>query len=111
MGYRRPSHRNPRDIQSEVCELCGTLIGHQHLFTADCEVLRGRTICDRHPPGLLAPSILDLRAHSILPTPDSSRREPIGGSFWWAATSLLVREDGSYFLREEAPLAFIAREA
>ncbi len=82
MGYRRPSHRNPCDVQSEVCELCGKLIGHAHLIEADCDGLRGRIVCGGHP--MLDWSFQDYRAHNgLMPSPDTSRRQPIGASFWF----------------------------
>lgn len=49
MSYYAPSHRNTNDEQPEVCELCGSLVGRDHLRVAQVEGLQGRRVCDLHP--------------------------------------------------------------
>lgn len=83
----RPSHRNPEDLQPEVCELCGGLIGHVHLLETDVEGLRGYKVCDRHSfeaTARVTPSLQDYQRYGPGPfATDEARLEPIGGPFWW----------------------------
>lgn len=84
----RPSHRNPNDIQPEVCDLCGNLIGHRHLIEADVEGLRGQAICDIHSferRARVTPGRQDLRRSSRLPyAPEVGQRlPPVGGDLWF----------------------------
>lgn len=87
MPPTRPSHRNPNDIQPEVCDLCGALVGHEHLREVDVEGLRGLKICDLHPferRTVTAPSFRDLQALWDTPDADVAERcEPIGGDLWF----------------------------
>ena len=85
MGVR-PSHRNPNDIQSEVCDFCGSYVGHRHLLELDVEGLRGFKICHLHPKERqhrTRPSFNDLRRDGPpIPNPDPSRQQPTGGALW-----------------------------
>lgn len=83
----RPSHRNPNELQPEVCELCGSLVGHQHLMDVDVEGLRGYKVCDLHRFERIArvtPSLNDYRVmNPPVPSPDVARQQPIGGAIWF----------------------------
>lgn len=85
MGVR-PSRRNPNDIQSEVCDLCGSYVGHVHLVESDVEGLRGYKICDLHRMECVhrvRPSFNDMRRDGPpIPNPDPSRQQPTGGALW-----------------------------
>lgn len=45
-GPGAPTHRSVDEPQPEICELCGTRVGGQHLLLVETEGLRGRYICD-----------------------------------------------------------------
>lgn len=87
MHGTRPNRRNPRDLQIEVCDLCGGLIGHDHLSEPDVEGLRGYKICDSHQferKAMANPSYLDYKMLNPPPhVPEVARQEPIGGEAWW----------------------------
>lgn len=113
MGFR-PSHRNPDEIQPEVCDLCGNLVGHQHLLDSQVEGLRGYAICDLHRferRARVTPSFRDIRAFSRLPSAPTAgqRLEPMGGDLWFQDVGVILREDGSFLLREDG--SFFFREA
>lgn len=111
-----PSHRNPNDLQPEVCELCGMLIGHEHLVDADVEGLRGFRICDSHQferRARVTPSWRDIQAMSTPPeAPDAGQRLPPTGGADFTASGIngawmreggdgfWLREDGGYWLKE-----------
>lgn len=83
----RPSHRNPEDLQPEVCDLCGAKVGHQHLIDSDIVGLQGFKICGLHSferRARVTPSYDDYRREGSLPfAVDTARLEPIGGLAWW----------------------------
>jgi hypothetical protein len=85
MGFR-PSHRNPDDLQPEVCQLCGSYVGQVHLHVSDVEGLRGYRICDLHRmerQHRVRPSYNDMRRDvPPLPVPDVARLQPIGDPLW-----------------------------
>jgi len=105
----RPSHRNPADLQPEVCDLCGSSVGHLHLLEADVEGLRGFKICDLHKferRARVTPSLNDLLAmNPRMLSPDVARQEPIGVEPWWY-DNLILREDGGVLLREDGSFFF-----
>lgn len=45
LGYP-PSHRKVDELQPEVCDTCGLLVGGAHLLRVDDGPLSGRTVCD-----------------------------------------------------------------
>lgn len=83
----RPSHRNPNDLQPEVCDLCGAKVGRAHLIEPDVEGLRGYAVCDLHRFERVArvtPSLNDYkRINPPLPVPDEARLPPFGDDAWW----------------------------
>jgi hypothetical protein len=110
MGFR-PSHRNPDDIQPETCDLCGNLVGHQHLLESPVQGLRGFRICDLHQferRARMTPSYMDIRALSRLPSAPyaGQRLEPHGGALWYQDVGVVLREDGSYLLRQDGSFFF-----
>lgn len=92
-----PSHRNRGDEQPEFCDLCGSLVGRDHLIESEVEGLRGRVICDIHPHervARLAPSHNDLLA--VSPTPDQVTRD---SRLWpYGSESLPVSPFGAQLL-------------
>jgi len=89
----RPTHRNTRDLQPEVCELCGSLTGVINIIVPDVEGLRGRRICERHGSLPYNPSANDYLVFAPLEVPELIERDqPVGGSQWWEGSA--AHEDG-----------------
>lgn len=87
MSSLTPSHRSQNEIQPEVCELCGLLVGNARLMIADVEGLRGRRVCDRHGSLTTEPSFVDYTIMAPFFNPEAiEREEPIGGAIWWDET-------------------------
>jgi hypothetical protein len=84
-GYP-PSHRRP-ELQSEVCDLCGAIVGHLRLREPDVEGLRGFKVCDQHPFERRTQNAPSYNDHRGMSTPIQSelaeRLEPIGGELWF----------------------------
>lgn len=84
-GYP-PSHRNVDELQPEVCDLCGLLVGGAHLTSITIGPLAGRTVCDvtnscvryqEVPQSFLR----DLQGHQDWHT--DSRYYDTGAPSWW----------------------------
>jgi len=83
-----PSHRNPKGIQPEVCDLCGAIVPVAEMSESMVEGLRGYTLCGQHPfeaRAMANPSFNDYRAiYPPIQEPESQvRQQPIGAEFWW----------------------------
>jgi len=46
-GYP-PNRRDRLDVQPEVCDVCGLLVGGRHLREQDVRGLRGKMVCQYH---------------------------------------------------------------
>lgn len=86
-GYFRPSHRDPDQFQTEVCELCGALVERSALMEVDIEGLRGYAICNKHPHEAKTrnkPSYRDYRKIGPRPVQQVPERlPPLGGELWF----------------------------
>jgi len=83
-----PSHRDPKGMQPEVCELCGATVPQAELRISAVEGLRGRRICGEHRferSAQVKPSFNDYRGmYTPVQAPDAQARQwPIGADFWW----------------------------
>lgn len=108
--------RWPKAPQVEVCELCQRVVSVDQLLVADVEGLRGHRICIYHGPLGVEPSYDDLRgADNVVAEAiaEAVRQEPFGDVPWWdeGGFGCLLREDGTYFLREGDGLSGMRRES
>jgi hypothetical protein len=81
-----PSHRNPEELQTEVCDFCGNLRPRNRLVVLQFEGMRGRVACDLCLGGdLKGPSFRDYRALRGRTTQRLPERLPPYGAAEWFA--------------------------
>lgn len=80
-----PSHRNPDELQPEICDVCGNLRPRARLVELQIEGLRGKLACDLCLKGnLKRPSFRDhLARRGRRPQQMPTRLPPFGGEVWF----------------------------
>ena len=81
-----PSHRSTLEVQPEVCDFCGVMVGAERLVICDVQGFRGAAVCDTHPWERIArfsPSYNDLRRLDPAPHLASETELQTSGSNLW----------------------------